>query len=119
LIADDDEKLRQVVQRAATAMGFEMVEAANGAELDARMREQRPDLIILDIEFPGDDGRDMLARLKSDKQTASIPILVWSGRDPMYARRTAFSLGADEYLEKGSAQGLLALVERMLPLAPE
>jgi CheY-like chemotaxis protein len=73
-----------------------------------------PDLIVLDIHFPDADGRDVLSRLKADPRTTTIPVVVWSGRDPQSDRRIALDLGAEDYVEKRDPSTLLPKIERVL-----
>ncbi|MEP7051341.1 MAG: response regulator [Pseudomonadota bacterium] len=114
LIADDDAEIREMVRRVARPHGFEVIEAANAAEAQMLATEQQPDLIVLDIAFPGEDGRDILATLKTDPRTAKIPVLVWSGRDAESARRISLSLGAEDFVEKASAQTLITRINRLM-----
>ena len=114
LIADDDAEIRAMVRRVAGPYGFEVIEAANAAQAQALASEQQPDLIVLDIAFPGEDGRDILAALKADSRTTKIPVLVWSGRDAESARRISLGLGAEDFIEKASAQALLARIKRLM-----
>ena len=114
LIADDDDAIRRMVVRVATPMGFEVIEVGHAVEVHAMALEKQPHLIVLDIEFPSGDGRDVLVRLKADPGTARIPVLVWSGRDAESARRIALGLGAEDFVEKATAQTLLAKIKRVL-----
>jgi two-component system KDP operon response regulator KdpE len=114
LLADDNDQVRRVVRRIAELSGYEIVEASTGAEVQRIALETQPALIVLDIHFPDADGRDILARLKADPQTASLPVLVWSARDPESDRRIALDLGAEDYVEKGEAQTLVTKITRVL-----
>ena len=115
LLADDDPTVQRTVKRVATEFGHEVLQVHTGMAVLANAREQKPDLIVLDINFPDADGRDLLAQLKADECTAHIPVLVWSGRHDMESeRRIALSLGAEDYVEKTDAQLLLRKIERLL-----
>jgi two-component system, OmpR family, KDP operon response regulator KdpE len=114
LLADDNDQVRRVVKRIAELNGYEIVEASTGAEVRRLAVETRPALVVLDIRFPDADGRDILAQLKTDPQTASLPVLVWSARDPESDRRIALELGAEDYVEKGEAQELVVKITRVL-----
>ena len=114
LLADDNDQVRRVVKRIAELNGYEIVEASTGAEVRKLAIETQPALVVLDISFPDADGRDILAQLKADPLTASIPVLVWSARDPGSDRRIALDLGAEDYLEKGEAQELVTKITRVL-----
>jgi two-component system KDP operon response regulator KdpE len=115
LLADDDPVVQRAVKRVATEFGHEVLHVSTGAAVHAMTLELRPDLLVLDIGFPDADGRDLLAKLKADPQTADIPVLVWSAqRDLEKERRIALSLGAEDYVEKTDAQLLLRKIERLL-----
>ena len=66
------------------------------------------------VRLPNADGRDLLSNLKRDPRTASIPVLVWSGQDADSQRRIALSLGAEDFVEKGTADELVSKIERLL-----
>jgi len=115
LLADDDPAVQRAVQRVASEFGHTVLQVSKGAEVLAMTLEQKPDLLVLDLGFPDADGRDLLAKLKSDARTKAIPVLVWSGeRDLEKERRIALSLGAEDYVEKTDAQLLLRKIERLL-----
>src|SRR5450432_3271356 len=80
LLADDDDALQRVVQRLAERRGHELLHATTGRGALALAISSQPDIIVLDLEFPDADGRDVLCKLKADERTKRIPIVVWSGR---------------------------------------
>lgn len=114
LIADDDPEVQRALKRLAEKNGFELVSVLAGRDVYQAALEHPPDLIVLDIHFPDADGRDVLSRLKADARTASIPVVVWSGRDPQSDRRIALDLGAEDYVEKREPATLLPKIERVL-----
>lgn len=114
LLADDSELAQRSTSRLAAQFGYEIVEARNGSEVLSVAIEQRPALIVLDVQFPDADGRDILVKLKADPRTASIPVVVWSGRDAESDRKIALNLGAEDYIEKTDAQTLFAKIRRVL-----
>jgi len=114
LFADDDPGVQRALKRLADKNGFELQSILAGADVYQSALEMAPDLIVLDIHFPDADGRDVLARLKADPRTSSIPVVVWSGRDPQSDRRIALDLGAEDYVEKRDPSTLLPKIERVL-----
>jgi CheY-like chemotaxis protein len=114
LFADDDPAVQRALKRLADKNGFELLSILAGADVYQAVLETKPDLIVLDIQFPDADGRDVLARLKADPRTSSIPVVVWSGRDPQSDRRIALDLGAEDYVEKRDPSTLLPKIERVL-----
>lgn len=114
LFADDDPGVQRALKRLAEKNGFDLVAVLAGADVYEMALAEPPDLIVLDIHFPDADGRDVLARLKSDERTNQIPVVVWSGRDPQSDRRIALDLGAEDYVEKRDPGTLLPKIERVL-----
>ncbi len=114
MFADDDPGVQRAIARLAEKNGFELVPVLRGANVYEAALKEVPDLIVLDIHFPDADGRDVLSKLKGDPRTKSIPVVVWSGRDPQSDRRTALDLGAEDYIEKRDPSTLLPKIERVL-----
>jgi DNA-binding response OmpR family regulator len=108
LVVDDDVKLQSVIKRTAEAAGLEVVQAFDGPPGLALAAAQRFDLILLDINMPAMDGRDVLKRLKRNSSTADVPVLVYSGRDSQHDRLVALELGAADYIDKPFESGALA-----------
>jgi CheY-like chemotaxis protein len=115
LLADDNASIQKVVKRVAEKYGHELIQVTEGMAVLAAAASSRPDVIVLDIEFPDADGRDVLARLKADPRTSSIPVVVWSGRKGHDSdSRISLELGAEDYVEKNDAQLLVRKLERVL-----
>jgi CheY-like chemotaxis protein len=115
LLADDNRALQEVVRRVAERRGHRMIQAITGASTLAIAIEAQPDVIVLDMEFPDADGRDVLKELKAEPRTAHIPVLVWSGRHGHTSdSRISLDLGAEDFVEKTDAQLLLLKLERVL-----
>jgi DNA-binding response OmpR family regulator len=115
LLADDNTAIQEVVRRTAERAGHEIIQATTGAAALEMAIEKQPDIIVLDMEFPGEDGRDVLSKLKADARTARIPVLVWSGRDGRESdSRISLDLGAEDYVEKHDALLLIRKIERVL-----
>jgi len=102
------------MRRLAAEYGYQIVEVLNGVDVMRVAVEARPELIVLDVQFPDADGRDILAELKADERTAAIPVVVWSGRDPESDRKIALNLGAEDYIEKIDAETFFAKIKRVL-----
>lgn len=115
LLADDSLAIQRMVRRVVEKHGHKLIEVTEGVGVLAAAVLSRPDIIVLDIEFPDADGRDVLARLKADPRTASIPVVVWSGRAGHGSdSRISLELGAEDYVEKTDAQILLGKLERVM-----
>jgi two-component system KDP operon response regulator KdpE len=114
LVVEDNEQLLALLRRALEHEGYEVIAASGGVELMTLVYSSKPDLIVLDVGLPDVDGRDLLASLKKDPKTVSIPVIVWSGRDPDTTRRVVLDLGAEDYVEKGPPSTLVPKIERVL-----
>jgi CheY-like chemotaxis protein len=115
LVADDNRALQQAVKRVGERRGHEILHAITGAGTLIVAAESQPDVIVLDMDFPDADGRDILRKLKSDERTAHIPVVVWSGRDGHISdSRISLDLGAEDFVEKTDAHLLVLKLERVL-----
>jgi len=114
LLGDDDVVLQRAVTRIAATRGYEVISASSGREVLTMASALRPELIVLDISFPDADGRDLLRKLKEAPLTSQIPVLVWSATENDSNRRIALSLGAEDFVEKGTALALLPRIARIL-----
>ena len=115
LLADDDAVIQEVVQRLAERRGHALLQANTGRGALALAISAQPDIIVLDLEFPDADGRDILCQLKADNRTKHIPVVVWSGRDGHGSdNKISLNRGAEDFVEKGEAGPLLLKLERVL-----
>jgi len=100
LIVDDERQNRQLLEVLLLADGYELDTAGSAEEALAAVRRQRPDLILLDIMMPGMDGYQVVARLKADPHTASIPVVMLSALDDRSSRSHGLTAGAAAFLSK-------------------
>lgn len=100
LIADDDADTREVLDILLTKAGHEVFKVESGDMAVMQAQVLQPGLILLDINIPGLDGFEVLARLKSDHETAEIPVVVISGRDGFDDIARGLGLGAADYITK-------------------
>jgi DNA-binding response OmpR family regulator len=114
LVADDNAALQRIVRRLLERQGYSVIQLADAVDLVEQAAASRPDAIVLDVGFPNADGRDLLSSLKRDARTEHIPVLVWSGQDPGSQRRIALDLGAEDFVEKGTADDLVFRINRLL-----
>ncbi len=75
MIVDDEEDIRTSVGQILEMSGFEIIKAENGNECIDKLKENMPDLIVLDIMMPGMNGWDVAAKIKENPQWSSIPIV--------------------------------------------
>ncbi|MEA5042801.1 MAG: response regulator transcription factor [Oscillibacter ruminantium] len=97
LIAEDDEDIRAMLRLYLESEGFAVTEAENGTAALLQAREQRPDLILLDIMMPELDGFSVIKALRSE---SNIPILILSARTQDHDKILGLNLGADDYIAK-------------------
>jgi two-component system, OmpR family, alkaline phosphatase synthesis response regulator PhoP len=115
LLADDDEVVQAAISAAAEKYGHRVIQAVSGAATVELAASNQPDVVVLDIQFPDADGRDVLAKLKGDQRTAHIPVVVWSGRKANESdSRIALELGAEDFVEKSDGDFLMLKLERVL-----
>jgi twitching motility two-component system response regulator PilH len=100
LIVDDIRSEVQLIANLLAPQGYECIQASNGIEALERAREERPDLILLDIIMPGQDGFSTCRQLKRDAVTRDIPVVIVSCRNGESDRFWGEKQGAAEYLAK-------------------
>jgi DNA-binding response OmpR family regulator len=111
LIAEDDPRMRAMLQRGLGYQGFEILEAADGLAALRLGIEAAPDLVVLDIGLPGMDGLEVCRRLRAARP---VPILVLTARGELSDRVAGLRGGADDYLVKPFAfQELTARLEAL------
>jgi two-component system KDP operon response regulator KdpE len=97
LVVDDEEQIRQALQRALRARGYTVSTAADGEEALAEVDRFVPHLIVLDLNLPGIDGFEVCRRVRA---WSDVPVLVLSVREDELDKVEALDLGADDYLTK-------------------
>ncbi len=97
-VVDDDPDLRQLLSTYLGEQGYEVRCMADGAQLMARLEGQRPDLLVLDLMLPGDDGLTLLRRLRDGAD--DLPVLMLTARADAVDRIIGLEQGADDYLAK-------------------
>jgi CheY-like chemotaxis protein len=116
LIVEDHPTMREAMRLVLEHEGFVIREAADGASALEMVREQRPDLMFLDLNIPGASGADVLQELKSDPATAGIRVIIVTATGEE-GRDFVLALGADEYFTKPfSPTQLLRTVEDVLDM---
>jgi two-component system, OmpR family, response regulator len=112
LVVDDDVAVRQLVDEYLGENDFRVSAAASGAELMSAFRSAVIDLVLLDLRLRGEDGMQLLCRLRAESQ---IPVIILTGRAEEADRVMGLELGADDYLTKPfSPRELLARIRTVL-----
>ena len=113
LIVDDDPHTRRLVVAALAGRGHRVLEAGDGDAGLALIRDERPDVVLLDVQLPGLDGAEVCRRVKADPALGGTRVVVLTADSPTAAQRLADAAGADASLTKPfSPAHLLDLVER-------
>ncbi len=97
---EDEGNIRDLAVYTLKASGFEAQGFEDGVDFWAAMKAQRPELIILDVMLPGEDGLSILKRLRSSPVTADIPVIMATAKGSEYDKVTGLDGGADDYLTK-------------------
>ena len=100
LVVDDLSQNLELMEAHLCALGHSVAEASNGADALRKVKEEAPDLILLDVMMPGLDGYEVCRRLKADADTASIPVLIVTTLSAPEEVDRAIEAGADDFLSK-------------------
>jgi two-component system OmpR family response regulator len=112
LVVDDDPEIRELLAHFLSQHGYSTATAADGAAMDAALSQQRPDLVVLDLMLPGEDGLSLCRRLRAD---SSLPIIMLTAVSDDADRIVGLEMGADDYLVKPfNPRELLARIKAVL-----
>lgn len=112
LIVDDDAEIRALLRDYLQKQGYRVSSAANGREMRAAMRPARPNLVILDLMLPGEDGLSLCRDLRAG---SDLPVIMLTARGDEADRIVGLEMGADDYLPKPfSPRELLARIKSVL-----
>lgn len=108
---EDDPGIRDLMIYALNSAGFEARGMEDGSALFSALAQDRPELILLDIMLPGEDGISILKKLRRNPAVSDIPIIMATARSTEYDKVIGLDLGADDYLAKPF--GMLEMVSRV------
>lgn len=115
LIVDDEEMVRKAMARNLSRAGFEVMTAANGAEALSELQQSRPNIVLLDVMMPGDDGFAVLEKIRALHSYADLPIIMSTACDARADILKALRLGANDFAPKPvRIPELLDTIERNL-----
>ena len=114
LIVDNEQRNRDLMQIMLAAEGFQIRSAASGEEGLAMISEHPPDLVLLDVMMAGLDGYQTAARIKGDRATRHIPIIMVTARDDQDGKMLGLLSGAENFLTKPVNRAELCLRARNL-----
>ena len=110
-VLEDDDSIRKLVVYALESQGYQAAGFSSPSAFWDGMRQLLPELVLLDIMLPREDGLSVLSRLRAAEQTASLPVIMLTAKNTEYDRAYGLDLGADDYISKPF--GMLELVARV------
>lgn len=115
LIADDEINILTMVEARLRAHGYEVVTAESGEGALQKLKEDRPELIILDIMMPPPNGYQLCRQLKDDPQYKEIPIILLTAKSTESDKFWGFESGADAYITKPyNSEELITTIANLL-----
>jgi DNA-binding response OmpR family regulator len=112
LVVDDDQEIRNLLDQYLSKSGFSVISAGDGIEMHQLLESHSPDLIVLDVMLPGDDGFTLCQRVR---KTSTVPIIMLTANSDEMDRVVGLELGADDYIGKPfSPRELLARIKALL-----
>ncbi len=117
LLIDDDKNMVRMLKIRLESEGFNVLSAYDGEEGIEKTLKEKPNLIILDIMLPKMDGYQVCHKLKEDKKTWDIPVLMLTAKDDLESRFIGLFSGAIEYMSKPyESKTLLRNIKQMLSM---
>ena len=110
-ILEDDDSIRKLINYSLKSQGFEVQDFSLPSLFWQALETQTPDLLLLDIMLPEEDGISILKKLRSNPKTSTIPVIMLTAKDSEYDIVTGLDAGADDYVTKPF--GMMALVSRI------
>ena len=110
-IVEDDAEVREMESYALKSSGFEVMAFDCGKAMDEQLKIAVPELFILDIMLPGEDGLRILKRIRGQENTQKIPVIMLTAKGTELDKVRGLDLGADDYLTKPF--GILELISRV------
>ena len=108
---EDDGNIRELMVYMLHAAGFEAAGFESGESFWKAVDAQRPELVILDIMLPGEDGLTLLKKLRTRSDTAAVPVILATAKGTEYDKVVGLDMGADDYLVKPF--GMMEMVSRV------
>ncbi|KXZ39563.1 two-component system, OmpR family, alkaline phosphatase synthesis response regulator PhoP [Alkalithermobacter thermoalcaliphilus JW-YL-7 = DSM 7308] len=115
LIVDDEEHIVELLKFNLSLQGYKIDVAYDGLDAFVKIRENKPDLIILDVMIPSIDGFGLLKKVRSEKEIKDIPVIMLTAKDMEEYKIQGLQIGADDYITKPfSIKELIARVSAVL-----
>ena len=113
-LVEDDDSIRELVLYTLHTTGFEAEGFRNAADFWQALEKELPQLVLLDIMLPDEDGLHILKRLRAGAETADLPVMMLTAKSSEYDREVGLDSGADDYMPKPF--GMMELVSRVRAL---
>ena len=114
VVIDDDREIREIITFALTHNGFEVTVASNGEHLEGLLEARLPDLIILDVMMPGQNGYQLFYRLHHNPRTQHIPVIIMTAHAEHIYARISLDLGATHVTKPFHPLKLVETVKALL-----
>lgn len=108
---EDDDSIRDLMIYTLISAGFEVVGFHEGESFFAELKRRKPDLIMLDVMLPGEDGISILKKIRADQASADIPVIMATAKGTEFDKVIGLDLGADDYLTKPF--GMMEMLSRI------
>ena len=110
-ILEDDKNIQEIESYAIKGNGYDVRAFDDAEAFDRGMQERKPDLLLLDVMLPGEDGLSVLKRLRSNTETKELPVILVTAKDSEIDTVRGLDLGADDYITKPF--GVMELMSRI------
>ena len=115
MVIDDEPYIARVIKFKLEQEGYTVFSANDGLTGLEKIRQEKPDLVLLDVMMPGLTGYEVCQKIKADPQLASIPVVILTAKGQERDREEGLSVGASDYITKPfSPNRLLELVRNMV-----
>jgi CheY-like chemotaxis protein len=115
LVVDDVPTQLKLIASALQEVGLSVMQASDGQEAIARIQEEQPDLVVLDVIMPRMNGFEVVRELRDNEQTKRLPIVICSTKNTEVDKTWGLDMGADAYVTKPfDPQQLASIVQRLL-----
>ena len=108
---EDDDNIRELVVYTLDSTGLQSKGFPSGTEFKAALKNETPELILLDIMLPGEDGMELLSDIRKNSKTKNVPVIMLTAKGAEYDKVSALDMGADDYVTKPF--GMMELVSRI------
>ena len=108
---EDDESIRELIMYALNASGFQALGFEDSKGFFTVLQKEQPSLVLLDIMLPGDDGIQILKKMKENPATSEIPVILLTAKNAEYDKVRGLDMGADDYITKPF--GVMELIARI------